>query len=105
MKLLLPLDVIHPYRDYVSQLERLIPLKETDILLLYVAENMSSLQSILTSIGKDAGHVDNQLKERAKAILDEVAAGLRAHCKSVVTQVIQGSPPFAIEKLASKALT
>lgn len=100
MKLLLPIDVAHSYRESVNQLERLVPLETADVLLLYVAQNTSGLQSILTSIGKARPEIDTELKERAKKVLDEVAEQLKSRCHSVITQVLQGSPPLAIEELA-----
>ncbi|PWT96351.1 MAG: hypothetical protein C5B53_09890 [Candidatus Melainabacteria bacterium] len=100
MKLLLPLDVAHSYRESLNQLERLVPLETADVFLLYVAQNTSGLESILTSIGKARPHIDRELKERAKAVLDEVAEHLKDRCNSVITQIVQGSPPLAIEELA-----
>src|SRR6516162_5393373 len=100
MKLLLPLDVAHSYREYLSQLGRLVPLETADVFLLYVAQSTSGLQSILTSIGKARPHIDNELKDRAKAVLDEAAEHLKGRCHTVISQVVQGSPPLAIEELA-----
>jgi nucleotide-binding universal stress UspA family protein len=100
MKLLLPIDVVHPYLESLKQLERLVPLKEADVFVLYVAESTSVLQSILTSIGKATPHMDNQLKERAREILGEASAHLQPRCHSVIPQVMEGSPAVVIEELA-----
>jgi len=100
MKLLLPLDVAHSYRELLSQLERFVHLDSADVLLLYVAKNTTGLQSILTSIGKAHPEIDSELKKRGKAILDEVAEDMKVRCHSVVSQVVQGPPPLVIEELA-----
>jgi nucleotide-binding universal stress UspA family protein len=100
MKLLLPLDVTGPYQETLRQLERLVPLEGSDIFLLYVAHNMSGLESVLTSIGKPAQHIDQELKQRAQTILDEVADQLKKVCRTVIVQILQGPPAVTIEDLA-----
>lgn len=102
MKLLLPLDVANSYRQSIAELERLVPLAEADIFVLYVRESTRGLESILTSMGKSAQHLDQELDARAKTVLDEAASILKERCRSVVTQIVDGSPPQAIEQLAAR---
>ena len=100
MKLLLPLDIAHPYRESLNQLERLVPLKEADVFVMYVAESTSGLQSILTSLGKSAANIDSQLKQRAREVLGEVSEYLQSRCRSVIAQVMEGPPAMTIEEFA-----
>lgn len=102
MKLLLPLDVANSYRQSIAELERLVPLTEADIFVLYVRESTRGLESILTSMGKSAQHLDQELHARANTVLDEAASILKGRCRSVVTQILDGSPAQAIEQLAAR---
>jgi nucleotide-binding universal stress UspA family protein len=96
MKLLLPIDVLHPYSDVLLALERLLPLQEAEIVLLYVVESSRGLDRILTSTGKAGADLEKEVETRALAILEEVAKNLKSKCRSVTVQVAHGVPAAAI---------
>jgi nucleotide-binding universal stress UspA family protein len=96
MKLLLPLDVLHPYSDILLSLERLLPLATAELTLLYVVESSRGLDRILTSAGKAANDIEKQVEGRASNILEEVSKVLKPKCRSVAIQVAHGVPAAAI---------
>jgi nucleotide-binding universal stress UspA family protein len=97
MKLLLPVDVQHPYKPFVDEVERLLPVKGVDIKLLYVAESSKPFENILKAAGNSANELDARLKNKATAILEEIGQSLKAKEAQVKTQVLSGSPAHAIE--------
>jgi nucleotide-binding universal stress UspA family protein len=99
MKVLLPIDVLHPHKAYVAELERILPIKDADIKLLYVAEGSSGFEKLLAATGKTVTELDEQLKSRALKVLDEVVEVLKPKAKSVERQVLEGNPQAVIEQI------
>jgi nucleotide-binding universal stress UspA family protein len=102
MKLLLPLDVMHPYSNLLQQTRRLLPLEDIDIVILYVAENSQQHESILKKLGKSASELDEQVKAQSHKILEEAAKELRPLCNSISLQVSSGNPAQVINATAQK---
>ncbi|HEY9714271.1 MAG TPA: hypothetical protein V6C72_12450, partial [Chroococcales cyanobacterium] len=65
MKILVPIDVEHlpdPLREnFVRDLERLVPLANAHLILLYVREELPSMESILDSIAEFKDDWRNQV--------------------------------------------
>jgi nucleotide-binding universal stress UspA family protein len=97
MKVLLPIDVLHPYKELIQEVERIVPLEGADIKLLYVAESSNKFDHVLSAAGKSASELDTQLKNKATHVLEEIGQVLKPAAASVTTQVLIGSPAAAIE--------
>ncbi len=100
MKILLPLDLVHPVKPTVDELVRLVPLENAEVLLLYVKEELPAYEKLVEAIGdfqEDWGH---QLERRAKAIFEEASALLRPHCPRVSTEIVMGPAALMIETVA-----
>jgi len=97
MKVLLPIDVLHPYKELIQEVERVVPVKGADIKLLYVAESSNKFEHVLKTAGKTASELDSQLKNKATAVLEEIGQILKPSAGNVKTQVMVGSPAQAIE--------
>jgi nucleotide-binding universal stress UspA family protein len=100
MKVLLPIDILHPHKAYLAELERILPIKDADIKLLYVAEDSSSFEKLLAAAGKTATELDEQLKSRAFKVLDEVVEVLKPKARSIESQVLAGNPQSVIGQIA-----
>jgi nucleotide-binding universal stress UspA family protein len=97
MKVLLPIDVLHPYKELIQEVERVVPVKGADIKLLYVAESTNKFEHVLKAAGKTASELDTQLKNKAAGVLEEIGQLLKPSAGNVKTQVMVGSPAEAIE--------
>jgi len=102
MKLLLPLDVMHSYNSQLLQTRRLLPLKDVDIVILYVYENGKQHEGILKKLGKSASELDDQVNSQAHKMLEEVAKELRPLCNTVSLQVLSGNAAQVIATTAEK---
>lgn len=100
MKVLVPLDIIHSVEPTLSQLHKLLPLKEAEVLLLYVKELLPGYALAAEIRGDLSDEWNQQLDERANAFLSEVSKQLSSHCKKVTTRIVIGPPALMIEDIA-----
>jgi nucleotide-binding universal stress UspA family protein len=101
MKILLPIDVLHPYEPLLTDLQRFVPLAGADFKLLYVAESASKFEEYLSGTGKSALEIDEQLKSRATKTLQDIADTLNQAGATTNIDVEQGAPAVVIERVAS----
>jgi len=104
MKILLPIDVLHPYEPLLSDLQRFVPLAGADFKLLYVAESASKFEEYLSGTGKSAVEIDAQLKSRATKTLEEIASKLQQAGATTTIDVKQGAAAAVIEDIAAEEL-
>jgi len=100
MKVLLAVDVLHPYEPLIGEVQRLLPGRAADIKILYVAERSNKFEKVLSAIGKSSSEVDQRLVEKAGQDLNNISALLKPMAASVSTSVIQGSPHEAVNAFA-----
>jgi nucleotide-binding universal stress UspA family protein len=99
MKVLLPIDVLHPCEALIQEVQRIVPVKGADIKLLYVAESSNKFEHVLSAAGKSASELDTQLKNKATQVLDKIGQVLKSSAANVTTQVVVGSPVETIEEI------
>jgi nucleotide-binding universal stress UspA family protein len=102
MKILLPIDVLHPYQPLLSDLQRFVPLTGADFKLLYVAESASKFEEFLSGTGKSAVEIDAQLKSRATKTLQDIADSLKQAGATTSIDVQQGAAAVVIERVGSE---
>jgi nucleotide-binding universal stress UspA family protein len=100
MKVLLPLDIVHPVETTIKQLQHLLPLDDTHVLLLYVKDIFPGYVLAAEVSGDLSGEWSQHLEERAYKFLQESAQQLEPHCKKVDIRIISGSPAVMIEETA-----
>src|SRR5215470_11303264 len=100
MRVILPLDIVHPVKPIIERLVSLVPLQEADLLLLYVKEELPSYERVVGAAGdfqEDWGH---QIELKAKAVFAEAEALLQPYCAHVSTEIVTGPPAMMIETVA-----
>lgn len=100
MKILLPLDLVHPVEPTIASLEALIDLSRADVKLLYVREVLPAYENALRSSGHFAEDWQEKWDEKANAALHLASALLKGKCQSVVSEIATGSPALTIETVA-----
>ncbi len=100
MKVLLPLDIVHPIKPTIEQLIAMVPLKEAEVCLLYVREELPAYEKVIESVGdfnEDWGH---QIEHKAKEAFEAATEQLKPYCASVNSELVVGPPAMMIETVA-----
>lgn len=110
MKILIALDVAHTSNKDealaaaelfdMEEAAATIPLKEAEIILLYVKEALPSFEAVLQAqadFPEDLGHV---IERRAGSILDIIKSNLEKHGAKVKKEIVSGVAPHTIETVA-----
>lgn len=110
MKILIALDVSHTSNKDealaaaelfdINEASATIPLKDVDVILLYVKEELPSYEAVLKAqadFPEDLGHV---IERRAKSILELIKLNLEKHGARVKSQIVSGVAPHTIETVA-----
>lgn len=100
MKLLLPLDIVHPVEPTIGELVRLVPLENAEVLLLYVKEELPAYEKVVETQANFEEDWAVQLEKRARLTLDEVSTLLKQHCRQVHTEIVMGPAALMIETVA-----
>jgi len=95
MKVLVPIDIVHPVKPTIDQLSALVPLEQAEVLFLYVKEELPSYERLLETTGS----IDIEVEKKARAALDEAAQFLAGKC-AVSSEIVIGSPAMKIEEVA-----
>ena len=100
MKVLLPLDIVHPVQPTIEQLIAMVPLAKAEVCLLYVKEELPSYEKVIDSVGdfkEDWGH---QIERKAKEAFEAAIEQLKPHCTNVSSEIVVGPPAMMIETVA-----
>jgi nucleotide-binding universal stress UspA family protein len=100
MKVLLPLDIVHPIDHTIHKLVAFVPLQNAEVCLLYVKEELPAYEKVIDAVGdfqEDWGH---QIEVKAKAAFEQAAALLKPHCPNVTAEIVVGPPAMMIEAVA-----
>lgn len=110
MKILIALDVAHTSNKDealaaaelfdINEASATIPLKDAEVILLYVKEALPSYEAVLKAqadFPEDLGHV---IERRAKSILEIIKLSLENHGAKVKSEIVSGVAPHTIETVA-----
>lgn len=100
LKILLPVDIAHTHPETFGVLKEFLPLKDAQVTLLFVREEMPAYESMIGTMADFPTDLPNQIESRAKAVLEELAEVLRPDCKEVKTVVLMGPSAMMIESVA-----
>lgn len=100
MRILVPLDIIHPVDGTVDALASLTDLKQADIRLLYVRELLPSYEAVMGAEAEFNDDWGRQVEAQARTFLDTVQARLKPLAASVSQEIVSGSPAMMIETVA-----
>lgn len=101
MKILLPVDLVHPVEPIADLLSEFSNLSLHDLRLLYVRELLPSYESVIKTSGTFSDDWEQKLEARAKEHLTEYAQKLRPNCKSVTYSVAHGPVASTIAEVAT----
>jgi nucleotide-binding universal stress UspA family protein len=99
-KILLPVDVTHPHPEFLPLLNELVPLKEAQVLLLYVKEELPAMEHILRTLAHTPEEFDRLHSEQADKVLTEIKNKLEAFGAVVKTELVAGPAAAMIEAVA-----
>jgi nucleotide-binding universal stress UspA family protein len=100
MRILVPLDIVHPADGTVDALASLIDLKQAEVRLLYVREALPSYEAV---IGAEADFNDDwnhKVESQARAFLTKVQEQLKPLVGQISQEIVSGSPAMMIETVA-----
>jgi nucleotide-binding universal stress UspA family protein len=100
MKILVPIDLLHPVQPTIDELVRLTPLADAEVLFLYVKEELPSYERLMESSGDFGDDWHHQVEEKAKAAFQEAMAYIKPHCSKLSTEIVVGPPAMMIETVA-----
>jgi nucleotide-binding universal stress UspA family protein len=100
LKILLPVDIAHTHPEMFGVLKEYLPLKDAQVTLLYVREEMPAYESMIGTMADFPTDLPNQIESRAKTVLAELAEILKPDCKEVKTLILMGPSAMMIESVA-----
>ncbi len=100
LKILLPVDIAHTHPEMFSVLKAYLPLKDAEVTLLYVREEMPAFESMIGTMADFPTDLPNQIESRAKTVLAELAEILKPDCAEVKTLILMGPSAMMIESVA-----
>lgn len=100
MKILFPLDMTNPVSTIIDQVAAILPLKDSEVHLLFVNEAWPAYENLLGASGEFADDWRNKLEEHAKVKLSEAEVILAGTCAAVSREIVSGPPAMMIETIA-----
>jgi nucleotide-binding universal stress UspA family protein len=100
MKILLPVDLLHPIEPVIDLLNSLCNLKQGDVKLLYVRELLPAYENVIKTSGSFIDDWEQRLDNKARERLSEFLVKLKTTCRSVSTEVTSGSVAATIAEVA-----
>lgn len=100
MKVLLPMDIVHPIKPTIEQLTAMARLESAEVCLLYVKEELPAYEKVIDSVGdfkEDWGH---QIENKAKEAFEAATEQLKPYCARVNSELVVGPPAMMIETVA-----
>ncbi len=100
MKVLFAVDIVHPYKPVAEQMLELLPLKDAELKLLYVKEELPSYEvrvEAMAEFDEDYGHI---LEEKAQSVLKEIEEFFKPHVAKVASEIVSGPAAYMIETVA-----
>ncbi len=100
LKILLPVDITESHADLCSILNNVLPLKDVEIKLLYVREELPSIEHILATMGDFPEDLMHQIDDTAKEVLESIKSELSAICPHISSVLASGPIASTIESVA-----
>lgn len=98
-KILLPVDIAHPHEEVLPMLNELIPLNGAHVHLLYVREELPSMENALRSLGGPEDF-QKEVEAKATAVLSTMAEQVKAFGANVTQEITAGPAAMMIEQVA-----
>lgn len=100
MKVLIPIDIAHPHDDLTEHVSWILPLKGSDIKLLFVKEILPSYERVLSSMADFPEDWAHQIDKKAGEVLEPLKTRLTEAGARVTAEVVSGSPEHMIATVA-----
>lgn len=100
MKLLLPVDIVHPVEPTINELKRLVDLKNCQVTMLYVKEELPSYERMIEGLADIKERFNNDVEKKAKAFFNELTPQVEPLCQSLDTEIVGGTAAMMIEAVA-----
>ena len=101
LKILLPIDIAQPHPETFGVIKEFLPLKDAEVTLLYVREEMPAYETMLGTMADFPTDLPNQIDVRAKTVLAELAEKLKGDCAVIKLKVLFGPTAMMIESVAT----
>ncbi len=98
MKVLVPIDVWQENDSLCQDLQRILPLSQCNLILVYSIQSQPHMDKLTGSGGADYLYVE--LEKKAKESLEKFAKDLKPFCQSVETTFEHGAPASVIDATA-----
>ncbi len=100
MKVLLPIDLVHPVKPTVNELASLLSLEEAEVLLLYVKEELPAYENVLEIQADFSEDWVHEVEKRAQVVFADATSQLLPYCTHVHTEIVVGPAALMIETVA-----
>lgn len=100
MKLLLPVDIVHSAKPSINELKRLVDLKNAEVTMLYVKEELPSYESMIEGLADIKEKYHNEVQSKAQTYFAEYEPQLKPLCQSLKTEIVSGPAAMMIETVA-----
>lgn len=96
MKILIPIDIAFPHEDLVDHVSWILPVKDSEIMLLYVKEVYPTYERAISSVSAFPDDWSKLLDEKAMQFFAPIKEKLEGAGARVGTRVISGIPENVI---------
>jgi nucleotide-binding universal stress UspA family protein len=100
MKVLLPVDIAHAHDDLIEHVSWILPLKNSEVKLLFVKEVLPSYERLVASMGDFPDDWTHQIDKRAHAVMDPLQKKLESAGAKVTLEIASGPPEHMIAGMA-----
>ncbi len=98
--ILLPVDVAHVHPECAALLNELIPLSGAEVHLLFVREELPSMENMLRTMGHAADEFNSLVSEHARKVLDELGDKIEQFGAEASKEITGGPAAMMIERVA-----
>ncbi len=96
MKVLIPVDIAHPHDDLTEHVSWILPIKDSDVKLLFVKEILPSYERVVSSMADFPDDWSHQIDKKADEVLEPLQKRLIEAGAKVTAEVVSGSPEHMI---------
>ncbi len=100
MKVLLPVDIAHPHEDLTEHVSWILPMKGSEVKLLFVKDLLPSYERLVSSMGDFPDDWNHQIDQKVESALAPLAAQLEAAGGTVRHEIASGPPEHVIADVA-----
>lgn len=100
MKVLIPVDIAHPHEDLTEHVSWLVPMKGSEVKLLFVKELLPSYERLVSSMADFADDWTHQLDKKAEGFFTSLKNKLEEAGAKVTCEVASGPPEHIIATVA-----